>query len=140
MPRLDVYDLRQFTRPVIGLDVDWDTADANASLHVSNYMSATRSSGVKKRLGHTITPLEHETGVLSHVEPEPTPTTLMGEQLTPRRTLTSCKTTPSRPRRNDPLLEFAYINKSREYVCGVCIVKGVPGQCSGSTRYRRERR
>ena len=38
--------------------------------------------------------------------------TVIGEHVTPMGTSAP---TPSRPRRNDPVSEFAYINKSREY-------------------------
>lgn len=55
----------------------------------------------------TMTPLEQLTVVPLHSEPDPTPTTLMGLQSRPSGTLTSCSTTPSRPRRAAPAAEFA---------------------------------
>ena len=59
----------------------------------------------------TTIPLEHETVDPEHSEPEPTPTTEMGEQLRPRRTVRSCSVTPSNPRRNEPVAELAYMNQ-----------------------------
>ena len=53
-------------------------------------------------------PLEQLTVVPEHSEPEPTPTTEMGLQVRPRRTLRSLRSMPRRPRRAWPAAEFAY--------------------------------
>ena len=69
-------------------------------------------------------PLEQLTVVPEHSEPEPTPTTEMGLQVRPRRTLRSLRLMPRRLRRAAPAAEFAY-NQTK-----------VNGQCRLVTRCR----
>lgn len=45
--------------------------------------------------------------MLEHVEPEPTPTTLIGLQSSPRRTFRSLRSIPSALRRAAPAAELA---------------------------------
>ena len=56
----------------------------------------------------TTRPLEQETVVPLHSLPEPTPTTLMGLQVRPRRTFRSERLTPIALSRAAPAAELAY--------------------------------
>ena len=67
----------------VHLESDRDAADADTALYTAD-SDRTLELGKEKQL--TTTPLEQETVVLLHSEPEPTPTTLMGLQSNPRAT------------------------------------------------------
>lgn len=54
-----------------------------------------------------MTPFEQFTVVPLHSEPETTPTTLIGLQSSAINAFTSCRTTPSSPRRAAPEAELA---------------------------------
>ena len=53
------------------------------------------------------------TGLAEQALPLPMPMTLMGEQFTPKRPVTSERTMPRRPRRKLADAEFAWMNPSR---------------------------
>ena len=61
-----------------------------------------------------MTPLEQDTVVPLHSEPDPTPTTLMGLQSRPRRTLVFWSTMPSSPSKAVPAAELACAQKKNK--------------------------
>ena len=86
-----------------GLESDGYTADADATLkqRFSQYANRAAYNALTK------TPLVQETVVPLHSEPDPTPTTLMGLQVNPRRTFKSERSTPRTPRIAEPSFELA---------------------------------
>ena len=62
-------------------------------------------------LGLTTLLLVQQTALDEHELPLRTPTTLIGEQLRPMRPVISPRTTPRRPRRNEPDEELDYSAK-----------------------------
>lgn len=74
---------------------------------------STTKDSVVKDLRRTTTPLVHETVVPLQADPVPTPMTLIGLQVRPRRTLRSLRLMPSRPSKAEPAAELAYTIKYR---------------------------
>ena len=59
--------------------------------------------------------LEQDTEVPEQVLPEPTPMTVIGEQVRPTRTSTPWTTMPSRPRRSDAAGSLACHSSTNQY-------------------------
>ena len=93
---------RESTSKSLEVDVDGGAADGNDS--VEAVVLAAHGLGIAARRVRSI---QSETRESYQTAPDPAPTTVMGEQVTPIGTLTPPRTTPKRPRRTEtrPLLE-----------------------------------
>lgn len=71
----------------------------------------------------TTTPLVQDTVVPLQAEPVPTPITEIGLQVKPKRTLTSLRSMPSKPRRAEPAAELACHSRNMsQLVCRIVVM------------------